>query len=958
MTIPLDQWIKAKNFKNQDAFARELCKKKLGVFTKTREAERHRRLGNQLSRLKQGQTTWWNRNLEVAQAAAELLGVTVDRLLGADRNSEAEELIAFPEFPALRPLNVLEEPPMKEAGELQFVGEPGLSESSRNLFRLPYSGLSWIQAPPGAGKSLALRYEQIRTEQKDRAVPDGVFLQTVGSKPRPGPQLFLQARRLADVILDGPTPSWLIVDLAQQDPASDGESMRALTRYRHVVVLAPFPRPGRGEAPPFKSLTKEQQNQERESRWQDYLWNPGTRWREAFIEWVAGRLGTERKALEPQEFIHWLRELDGDGRLIQTPGELLMLCALAYEQGTRRLRKRFADGWRDISREWITEEFRREARDDTGGAAWLRANGAEAVRALASAAWRSDKPWPPRESMLTWAHWLPERFHAPPAEHRIDAMLDAIVQEKSLKVRAQKARQLKAPLKNLSPTMAIDYLASTRLFRASGGGLALHPRWMADALAREFVEHALLQAPASWGVWAARTDRRHVVEFVLEAAKFSQLVSLADRAVKEFDPSSLGSVGVIETLFAQVGRRVRETQVTDRETTVLHELCRCHLGSLVERYGNSLPVPVTRPGVSEGSMAWIADCWAWSFSLSPPAWEVPEALRWCFPGWTRPLLGDATAEKVLGLLYPRTRSGFQPVPVTPEEEPEFFRLLRWTDNLADVCLREPLPPRLPAVILPAALLWAARRGVQVEPAQLQGLLHHEWQTLYLVGRIDAMPEAEVRTRLCDTLWQAMVRGSSGILGVLGGRSSKVEERLLERVTSHVSPEMVRRSLREEGLGSGRAIVEGVSPRLLRVVVEAAAETASDRLFEIDVSALGSEYVEVFEFLAVYPQARGSACTALWRVAPERALSLCRTLLQQSDAPDAALGLFWHAPPEEQDSLLGILEEKATTNAVLPEWVTRWLARSVFSGGPIMERSWGLRARLVGPRGAAPAGSRG
>lgn len=958
MTIPLEQWIKAKNFKNQDAFARELCRKKLGVFTKTHAAERHRRLGNQLSRLKQGQTTWWKRHPEVAHAAAELLGVSVDRLLGADRNSEAEERLAFPEFPALRPLNVLEEPPMKEAGELQFVGEPGLSGFSLNLFRLPYSGLRWIQAPPGAGKSLALRYEQIRTEQKDRAVPDGLFLQTVGSKPRPGPQLFLQARRLADVLLDGPTPSRLIVDLAQQDSASDGESMRALTRYRHVVVLAPFPRPGRGEAPPFKSLTKEQQNLERESRWEDYLWNPGAGWREAFIEWVAGRLGAERKALEPQEFIHWLRELDGDGRLIQTPGELLMLCALAYEQGTRRLRKRFADGWKDVSRDWIAEELRREAREDTGGAAWLRANGAEAVRALALAAWRSDKPWPPREPILTWADWLPEQFNAPPADHRIDAMLDAIVQEPSRRVRLQKARQLKAPLKNLSPTMAIDYLASTRLFRASSGGLALHPRWMADALAREFMEHALLQAPASWGVWAARTDRRHVVEFVLEAAKFSQLVSLADRAVKEFDPSRLGSVGAADTLFALVGRRVRETQVTEREATVLHELCRCHLGSLVERYGNSLPVPATRPGFSEESMAWIADCWAWSFSLPPPAWEVPEALRWCFPGWTRPLLGDATAEKVLGRLHPRTRSDFQPVPVTPEEEPEFFRLLSWTDKLADVCLRDPLPPRLPAVVLPAAFLWAARRGVQVEPAQLQELLRHEWQPLYLVGRIDGIAEAEVRGRLCDMLWQAMVRSTSGVLGVLGGRGSKAEQWLLERISHHVSPEMVRRSLREEGLGSGRAVLEGVSPRLLRVVVEAAAETARDHLFEINVSALGSEYVEVFEFLAVYSQVRGSVCTALWRFAPERARSLCMTLLDQPDAPDAALGLFWHSPPEEQDSLLGILEEKATTSAVLPEWVPRWLARSVFSGGPFMERAWGLRARLVGPRGSAPEGPRG
>jgi hypothetical protein len=922
---------------NQSELARRIIERTPGLFAKSPENERYRRLGQQLSRLKQGTVSWWRGQPQALQALAEILSIPEQHIL---EGRIPGGLIEFIEFPALRPLAPTTESPPEGTGWTKFPGKADGSAGSKFDFFTStwWDGCIWLQVPPGAGKSLATQIRQARSAPRTtaaRAEKAGQLAAAlVGG--RSYKTHILVADRLAALELSGiSVESRLFIELESTDPRTDQETLRALTQYESVVVLASFPRPGGGPSSGRDRLFFE--SSEPTGPWTDLEWGPRPGWRHAFIQWMAERLGEERKGFEPEEFHSWLERLDPDGVLVRTPGELLTLGNLAHEMGVRRLNRQFAEGWKDIARTVTPRMLHREARDDSSRAFWLRAAGSEAIRTLTLAAFRdSSSAWPPSASLEVWAARLPSSHAAPASEKLLDEKLQALCRAKSGRERQRHAQEVKAATRSLSPAMAIDYLRSTRLMRVQpDGGLGPHPRWMVDALARESVEEALSRTPETWGRWAADPGRQSIVDRALDTLPLQRLLALAEQVVRAFDDTHLGLVGAVEALFSACARKLEDTPAPPQQE-LLRKLAHCQLSVLTQRYDNGLLSPVTRPGHRENSSSsWLADCWTWSFTVDAPNWPLPSALRWFFPGWVSLSLADEAAHEVLNYID-RVGDG---------THRSHERIVARLPAILDRCCGVPPPHEIPEPLMPAFMVWAARRGIAPPLKQVAHLTLSASLLDELLWRLDREGQ-EVQATVAATLFRALAKTAGGVAHLFNPRAAfPLRPPLDSWLLARLDEAAIRGAVEEGGPGDLHSPAL-VPPRVLYHVVRRWLEHQHPRL-DASLRGLGPEYLPVLELFIERDHWKPGVCEELWRLAPERALQRAlRGLEQEAPSRESLIltgELFYTSPPDNHPLLFDALEARPAGS--LPDWAARWLARQVHTSGALAERAYVLQLKV-------------
>jgi hypothetical protein len=897
---PLQHWMKAAGFGGTwSELARLIVERVPSLFSQVEKAERHRRVALELSRLSKGQTSWWRNHDEARKALASLLKVSEAHLLEGE---PAGKRIPFPEFPALRPLDLASEGPLTELGKLR---KPDGSQSiGSNLFYradlAPKSPL-WAQVPPGAGKTLALHLFQRR----------GLACKTV--------------RRLADTDLSElKAHQTFILKVEFTDPQTDLDASQRLLAHPGLTVLAPFARPGSSVEYEASIRSSRPHTRSEEPGWKDRAWNPEPGWRSLFIGWVAQRLGSERKEFDSQALDQWLGHLDPDTQLVRTPGEILTLCDLAYEMGTPKLIRQFTKGWNDVAKTVTSRMIQRQAQDDSNRALWLRAAGADAVRTLTRTAFEDvAAPWPPSASQEVWADRLPPRYAAPALDKVVDEKLHALGQARGTRARQQRMQEAKAALFKPSPLMAIEYLASANLLRVQpDGGVGPYPLWMANALARERLDDVSMLAPELWGRWAAEPGRQPLLDSAFDSLPPPKLAALAERAVHSFAAFKLGAVGAVESLFAAFARRFALPPSTVQEE-LLHRLVQCQLQVLTRRFTNGALGPVTRPGIGEGSNTWLADCWSWSFSVTRPPWPLPQELHWLFPGWATPSLTAPESQQYL--MDERQQKG------SPDGGLE--RLMAHSVQVLDRCCATTPPKEVPVLLAPSVLVWAARRGIHLEASLVRDLLSHGGFQERLQRHFPS-EEPRTQTAMAALLFRGMALKARGVLNVFRRGEQPLTDPLLGRLEDSV----IFLAIQESGPGSPSVLSE-VPPRVLLPVVKHFIERSPRELDSFRVGTPETGHVPILELLLKQGFPSGERAQALWRLSPERSLQQAAQALGQdpiAPSTNVARDLLFASPLEFRAELLDALE--ARPPGVKAPWVSVWLAREVRRGGTLAERA--------------------
>lgn len=509
-------------------------------------------------------TGWWAKRPRLQQILAELLDLEVDEIFGAPSRADG---MVFREFPALQPLNRDEQPvrTSRSGSVFDLVVAALNREGSR---------CNWIVAPPGAGKSLAVKLLSARFSRE-------VLALTVVQLRDAVPFVGNEDRRA------------LVVEVEESESVSDLSAASALEQHQNaVVVLAPFRHPDEGISE-WRTSVPEDPPRGSNGVWTTTQWTPDAGWIARMLDWVGARLEFHLRDTKfaAADVIEWLDKTPWVRRAIQTPGELLALCADFDKYGT-------------------------EGTPDERARRWL---GTIGVKAL------------PDDAPSTWV------THE--AEKSIVAMIEAHALDRStvMDERSFAGWATVVPPAAHGSELTVGYLRRAGLLRAAERGVTFFPKWAADALAqRRVTQFVRALKVAEWGALAGDASRQHLVDGALDGLSKSQLRSAAE-AVVEGDTKAVGfaEVAALEALVAALGRRlVADDNDTDTAKLAKRALL-LQLGHLVTAKSiGELPLPLTRRDRDE----WFLSGWAISLAASGETERVSERLRWVLPGWSEDLL--------------------------------------------------------------------------------------------------------------------------------------------------------------------------------------------------------------------------------------------------------------------------------------------------------------------------------
>ncbi|MEZ4294601.1 MAG: hypothetical protein R3B70_06470 [Polyangiaceae bacterium] len=250
-------------------------------------------LATKIGELTKGKTDWWRRRPDALQLLADLLEVKPSVLLG--ESTRQVGVLAFPELPALRPLQAGEEPvPLFGEGWLLDASLPNERHSHR-----------WVFAPAGYGKSLLLRYLGLRHPEK---------------------VLTMSARTLEMASSALTSDERLLVIELERSGKDDRDAVARIRRHcARAVILSPFVLDRGREENWTGNINVGREEVDGWSLGRPML-APG--WREHLLRWVEARLmdGDRDSKLSADEVLDWLAEHDPEGSLVPSPGDLLALC--------------------------------------------------------------------------------------------------------------------------------------------------------------------------------------------------------------------------------------------------------------------------------------------------------------------------------------------------------------------------------------------------------------------------------------------------------------------------------------------------------------------------------------------------------------------------------------------------------------------------------------------------------
>ena len=856
-----------------------------------------RSLAAKLSELERN-PVWWRNHPRASQALAAALGLRVEEL-PLDALATAPLLHRFDDFDQTRPLDLTSEVPCQLSDEVWW----------RHEFLVGRGGglQTWVTAPPGSGKSLAVELHRAR------GTP------------------VLRLPRLHDALghIAGDEP--LVLDIEGPDRAADCDAMDALHDRRGLLVFASF-------APPtgrkileqvtehFRRHNPEQLDPASLARiaakgsWRHVEWKPWHDWRARFCRWVFERLGEhDRRHLDP--VLEWFEANDPRERLFATPGDVLPLLEWAWrETSLKRLRRdQFVE-------HWLERQFSRAVTAHDPRKGWLVSRGAEALRALADRALVDlTTSFPASLPRSWWCRQMPIAI-APsaPVEHLI-RQVEEIAHTGSLKRREVLVGEWRGAASLVSAEEAVHHLRTARFLRPKDDGSeSLGPPWLVEWWAeRRIGELVVSGRTPMWGRLAADPTRRRLVEEVLDRLEHQELLGLVNRVLDEargHAPTDLGAVGAMEATFGAVGRRLLRRAAVTWPSNELHALFALQQSWISPRQSQGVPEPLTRPGAErDHDASWIAECWAWSFEVAPPSRRLEDAHAWLFPGWHVVALDEHP------LWLAGVRAGSPSFDGLMELAGKFLRHSRDTG----------LPRDVPAPLCVEYLLSSPARGWTLSPELMDRLIERDIEET-LVRRLEALPFDQRRTILTEC-WTALVCPDGQWSVPLLRREHPALFALLEATIDVGEVEAAARS----GSISFRSLTDRASwpPAWWSAAARVLVPTNRDRLSELWSMEFDETAAEIAELLVGYEPTNHLWYAAMWRAAPARAVERVQAVYPDGPHVDRWLST---APAAARSALLATMDHVGAPP--LTEATRRCLARWILGGGVHAETAFRLLAR--------------
>jgi hypothetical protein len=837
-------------------------------------------IGVKVGRLKKGKKhddTWWRGHGQrhALAALAELLQCKPQDLLGGRVPLEA---IGFAEFPELGVIL-----PGQEACALRRDG--WLGSFARRAMQQSKS--AWIVAPPGAGKSLAIR---VLGQEEDRWAA-------------------ITARTLHGALRGVDPHRPLLVEVERAEPASDDIALADVAkRPAHVCVLSAYLPPAL-QGPRGRMCAD---------------WRPDPGWQESFVRWAKGRLDQPER-LDVQDILEWLGVVDPRGNLFSTPGDLLPLLARAYRAGLPLQR----EGLQGLAEEWMARTL------GSSSNAWLRWVGSAAVKALLAQRLASTGVALAPLSVDAWAKLLPTSLA--PAD---------VTEAPSRSKRVKKDEGRREPPSQGSPLEAVGALCDVGALRTGeNGGLDVFPAWLRVAVERDVIGRAVKEgAVDNWALASVDDTRRSAVDDALDALAPFDLVKASTKVLAS-ESSDLSSVAAAEALFAAIGRRLMSGWNPAAEMVPTLQRLGLRQLELVDRFpkvGELLALPLTRRRTLDADpwMRWQATCraeaWTFSFEVNRPQTVRVEA-GWTLPGWASGVR-LASAPPLPSL---RNKDSLDPTMVRG--------LLKAARRVLAACGDAAVPTEVSDIFLPWVAIDGEAHGWRLEKSFGQLLLNRAGLADCIADLLREEP-IESRARFAVRVWPALAAAESHpIFGLRRLRDEHWP--LFDLLAAHWPLDVVVDALAADPithLTDLGAIATTFPPNLRRAVLLAVArrlrDSGSHQFGELEpvVGHLGLEDLDVLIEFASHKYALGAAAVRhVWALDPERAFAeASRSLKAKDDA--ASLWWFHWAPPAWRTRLLDLLREHASDVS----WAARWLADSLPVAGPQAPRVFTMMLALI------------
>lgn len=708
-----------------------------------------RTLSAYIGKLSKGDDTWFRRRESVASALAAVLGMALDELLPP--TVQAKKLWRFEDLPQLLDLDLEREdpcdvfPPARRSSTSFAAWLPidsGLWHIAYDLcfHHNNHGGFEplWISAPPGSGKRLVSKWAEARNWAKCFEVS--------------------RLSEAIDVVGARPDGHRALVLVAESDPEGDQQALARLAAVKAITILAPFRFPVPGRADDDQSRRNPWDEGERSAGWAIKQWELASDWRRRLLEWIGSRLAQSSSLFAPEPLLAWLDKHDPRATSIPTPGDLLPICALAHTYGENRLQDKTSEQLSSRLIQSLTERLP----EDADGRLWLNSRAPKLLQQLLTKR-LSDLTAPLRggSPSQVWASYLEETAPPPPmSQQAMMASLDRLA-----KLKGEPLHRAKASLVNR--VTAPDAMGTIWLLKRTGvlrtdrtGGLAAYPRWSQEFCLKKAAKNGVRRGESAiWGRWSVGHERRQLLDDVLDLLHPSELLEHIESALSGFDPSQLGCVGSIESLFAAVARQLASGWRPNDHATVdlLHKLwARAESQRApVDHRPGALRCPRTR---IENYMSYaedfVASCWAWSFWLpappSPPTHDPPAL----WPGWGTVSLLDVVD---LQMGYGRPSWADQGVNRYVGADRMFALLGEFLSHCSDSALT----PNLPSMFIVHTVVHAAQHGWSLEPAV--NLWWEKWHTRELLA-LEPMLSLEVRRRIADWHVELLISQQSGTFG--------------------------------------------------------------------------------------------------------------------------------------------------------------------------------------------------
>jgi len=524
-------------------------------------------IGVKIGLLRKGDTKWWSNQRGALHALAQILSCKPEDIVAPDDTQVGAIVIGA--FSELSPIL-----PGQEACQIRDDGSWVGAWVSSLIWQ---ESRSWIVAPPGSGKSLAL----------------DVLRQRYGNRVTT-----LRCRRLVDAARLATAAVPIVVEVSEVDPTTDEGALAELSKASaNVCVLAPF----------SCALVRHHLR----ARWREVRWAPNSDWRERLVKWANAR--APRPAdLDVEEVLHFLRVLDPEERLFTTPEDVLVVASRAYRSGLPPARSAL----REVAREHLGRVF------SGTDVPWVRDFGGAAVDALIEGrVSSSDFPLAPL-TLEAWARLFPATLAPSPLARPAGKT---------------KARPIEAP----PAMQALRLFVEHGVLRTQGDGHLDFAPWVRAGVEREAIASFINGGDLDWALLAIEPSRRTAVDGALDAVSPSSLLRLLRRVLSAdpSELRTVAAIEALFSSFARklaAGWTVPPEAIGDLQQLGLRQLELVR--GLPEGRGFPGSPPLSRQTLDhrrDMTAAWIGEAWTFSFGVDAP--ECDGDPGWILPGWSRDL---------------------------------------------------------------------------------------------------------------------------------------------------------------------------------------------------------------------------------------------------------------------------------------------------------------------------------